>query len=261
MECVVIHHWMSCTSMTNSINSTNSLSRIDGWIRRARAPAHIRSYCVSFALPLILLSAYWATRPFPDIIASKSISLELLTHPQRMNIQLASRYLDNVIVKPGEQFSFNKTVGPRTEHRGYVAAPSYVGSQTAATAGGGICLLSSCLYQLALESGMTIDKRTAHLRTIKTVPPGLDATVWYGQSDLVFKNSSSTPLQLRTTSDGSHLKLDLLGTASSTNICPLHDLQERIDKQHLRVRVVRSIKGKDEIVSDDIYGVAGEAVR
>lgn len=171
-------------------NSGMALSKTNSWMEYARTAIHLsqlKSYCVAVALPAILLATYWAMRPFPDIIASKSISLELLTEPQRMNIELASRYLDNVIIKPGEHFSFNQTIGPRTQRRGYTSAPSYIGSQTEPTTGGGICLLSSCLYQLALESGMTIDKRTAHLRTIKTVPPGLDATVWYGQSDLVFE--------------------------------------------------------------------------
>lgn len=219
--------------------------------------AHTRfgSYIVAFALPIALFAIYWTVRPFADTLTSRTISLTQLTVPQRLNIQLASKYLNGVTLRPGERFSFNQTVGPRTERRGYVAAPSYVESQTALTTGGGICLLSSCLYQLALESGLTIAQRTPHLRTIKTVPPGLDATVWYGQSDFVFINSSSAPIQLRTSSNDAQLKIEMVGSASSTHFCSLREKQERIDKNHLRVLVVRSRSGQDETVSDDLYGL------
>ena len=219
----------------------------------------IKSDWQSYALALVLLggsfATYWTTRPFADVVASKTVKIGELGRAQRMNIALAAKFLDGATIKPNEQFSFNKLIGPRTERRGYLGAPSYVGPDTPSTTGGGICLLSSCTYQLALESGMAIDKRTPHLRTIKTVAPGLDATVWYGQSDLTFTNKTHSPIQFHAFEDGPNLKVQLLGTKSDTHVCTLRTYQQRNDRDHMRVRVVRSGMGRDEVISDDLYGI------
>lgn len=219
----------------------------------------IKSDWQSYAIVLVLLIGaaitYWLTRPFADVVASKTVAIGELSKAQRMNITLAAKYLDGATIKPGETFSFNRLIGPRTERRGYVGAPSYVGPDTPSTTGGGICLLSSCIYQLALESGMAIDKRTPHLRTIRTVAPGLDATVWYGQSDLTFVNKTNSPIQFHAFPDGSDLKVQLLGTRSDIHICTLHTYQQKNDRDHVRVRVVRSGLGHDQVISDDLYGV------
>ncbi|CAN5664417.1 hypothetical protein BH10CYA1_BH10CYA1_52010 [soil metagenome] len=219
----------------------------------------IKSDWQSYAVALVLLggtfATYWTTRPFADVVASKTVEIGALSKAQRMNISLAAKFLDGATIKPGEQFSFNKLIGPRTERRGYLGAPSYVGPDTPSTTGGGICLLSSCTYQLALESGMTVDKRTPHLRTIKTVTPGLDATVWYGQADLTFTNKTNSPIQFHAFQDGSDLKVQMLGTRSDIHVCTLRTYQQRDDRDHLRVRVVRSGLGKDQVISDDLYGL------
>lgn len=214
-----------------------------------------QSYVVALSLLGAAAGAYWLTRPFADVVACKTVEISGLNKAQRMNVTLAARYLDGATIKPGEQFSFNKLIGPRTERRGYVGAPSYVGNDTLSTTGGGICLLSSCVYQLALESGMSIESRTPHLRTIKTVAPGLDATVWYGQSDLSFTNKTNSPIQFHAFDTGSDLKVQLLGTKSDIQKCTLRTYQERNDREHVRVRVVRSGLGRDQVISDDLYGV------
>ncbi|HEY9679420.1 MAG TPA: VanW family protein [Drouetiella sp.] len=213
------------------------------------------SYAIAGTLLAVAAATFWFTRPFADVVASKGVEIGDLSKAQRMNITLAAKYLDGATIKPGEEFSFNKLVGPRTEQRGYLNAPSYVGPDTPLTMGGGICLLSSCVYQLALESGMSVDKRTPHLRTIKTVPPGLDATVWYGQSDLTFKNDTKSPIQLHAFDTGRELKIEMLGTHSDIHTCTLHLFQVRNDREHVRVRVVRSGLGRDQVISDDLYGI------
>ncbi len=214
-----------------------------------------KSYALTLTLLVFAFGIYWTTRPFADVVASKTVAIGELNKAQRMNITLAAKFLDGATIKPGEQFSFNKLIGPRTERRGYLGAPSYVGADTPSTTGGGICLLSSCTYQLALESGMAIESRTPHLRTVKTVAPGLDATVWYGQSDLTFTNKTNSPIQFHAFPDGSDLKVQLLGTRADIHKCTLRTYQQRNDRDHLRVRVVRSGLGRDQEISDDLYGV------
>ncbi len=214
-----------------------------------------KSYALTLGLLFVAFGIYWMTRPFADIVASKTVTIGALSKAQRMNITLAAKFLDGATIKPGEQFSFNKLIGPRTERRGYLGAPSYVGPDSPSTTGGGICLLSSCIYQLALESGMAIENRTPHLRTVKTIAPGLDATVWYGQSDLTFVNKTNSPIQFHAFPDGSDLKVQMLGTRADIHKCTIRTYQQRNDRDHLRVRVVRSGLGRDQEISDDLYGV------
>lgn len=214
-----------------------------------------QSYAMVFALLAGASTAYGMMRPFADVVASKMVAIGELSTAQRMNITLAAKYLDGATIKPGETFSFNRMIGPRTQRRGYVGAPSYVGPDTPSTTGGGVCLLSSCVYQVALESGLAIEQRTPHLRTIKTVAPGLDATVWYGQSDLTFHNNTNSPIQFHAYPDGSNLKVQLLGTKSDIHQCTLRTYQQKNDRDHVRVRVVRCGMGHDQVISDDLYGI------
>ena len=169
-----------------------------------------------FALPLGLAVACLAAQPFPRTLHHKNIAIRTLSQAQRSNLAIAARYLDGRVLKPGERFSFNQVVGPRTLQRGYRPAPSYLGGDSPNTVGGGICLLSSGLYQLALESGLTVTRRVPHLRTIHSVPPGLDATVWYGGADLELENTLLQPIQLKVGLDSGQVKVILMGSKPLT---------------------------------------------
>ena len=100
-------------------------------------------------------------------------------------------------------------MGPRIYRRGYAPSPSYVDADTPNTFGGGICVLSSTLYQLALKAALPIIERHAHTRPMLTVAPGKDATVWYGGPDLKFTNPYSSPIQLQAKVDGATLNVSL----------------------------------------------------
>src|SRR5262249_48727269 len=149
-------------------------------------------YCLPIALALVI----WLADPFARPLVEKSAPLTSLNSAQKVNIQVAAKSINGTILKPGDEFSFNRIVGPRTSERGYETARTYLDRESPLTAGGGICLLSSILYQAALESGLSIKERVAHERTIKTVAPGLDATVWYGKADLRFLNNQNYPIMI-----------------------------------------------------------------
>jgi len=163
------------------------------------------------AIPLVLLMACLAGRPFSTTLLERRWSVTSLSQAQVNNLGVAVRRLDGLILRPGARFSFNRVVGPRTVARGYKPALSYLGGDSPATLGGGICLLSSAVYQVALVSGMAIEQRVPHLRTIHSIPPGLDATVWYGGADLRFVNTLRQPVRMATRMEGRHLRLALQG--------------------------------------------------
>jgi len=210
---------------------------------------------ILLALPVILLAIYFLTNPFAESIGSKTVSLTVLSPAQKSNINLAAESLDGVVLKPQEEFSFNALVGPRSSRRGYLKAPSYVGPDSPATLGGGICLLSSAVYQLALETGMTIVARTAHLRPIKTVQPGLDATVWYPATDLRFVNNRSYPIRLICHSLPDQLNIGLLAQSGTARdyTGSIHRQVFQPSARELQVSVIRESKGRRSLVSRDLY--------
>ncbi|MDQ0060334.1 VanW family protein [Paenibacillus harenae] len=113
------------------------------------------------------------------------------------NIQLAAKAINNRVVFPNETFSFNETVGKRTEAKGYMRAPVIVRGEVSEGIGGGICQISSTLFNAADRAGLQIVNRYSHSRHVPYVPPGRDATVsWHGP-DFVFKNKYNEPILIR----------------------------------------------------------------
>ncbi len=100
------------------------------------------------------------------------------------------KYLDGTVVPPGDIFSFNETVGPRTREAGFEEAIIIAGQEFVPGLGGGVCQVSTTLYNAALKAGMKITERSRHSRMIHYVPIGLDAAVSYGVIDLKFQNTS-----------------------------------------------------------------------
>ncbi|WP_079526014.1 VanW family protein [Halobacillus hunanensis] len=116
------------------------------------------------------------------------------------NISLATEAINNHVVFPGELFSFNQVVGKRTKEKGYMRAPVIVKGELSEDIGGGICQVSSTLYNAVDEAGLEIVERYSHSRQVPYVPKGRDATVsWYGP-DFTFKNEYNQPILIRATS-------------------------------------------------------------
>ncbi len=113
------------------------------------------------------------------------------------NISVACGSINNTVLWPGEEFSFNETTGPRTAERGYLPAPIIISGSFDIGYGGGVCQVSSTLYNAALKAHLAIVERHAHSKPIHYVPPGKDATVSYGDQDLRFRNNREGPLIIK----------------------------------------------------------------
>ncbi|SHF17616.1 Vancomycin resistance protein YoaR, contains peptidoglycan-binding and VanW domains [Seinonella peptonophila] len=113
------------------------------------------------------------------------------------NIRLASKAIDGIILLPGEKFSFNKVVGERTEARGYKTAGVIVKGEFSEGIGGGICQVSSTLFNSVDQAGLKIVRRFSHSATVTYVPPGRDATVSWDGPDFKFKNNFNKPIMIR----------------------------------------------------------------
>lgn len=209
-------------------------------------------------LPIGLAAIFFLGHPFRDELASRVFSLTSLNPTQQCNISIAAHALDNYVVEPGQLFSFNTVVGPRTDSRGYRSARSYLGNESPATFGGGICLVSSALYQAALVSGLKIEERLPHLRTIASVAPGLDATVWYGNADLKFRNTTAHPLQIKANVKDHNLYVKILSENRKDSPAPaeLKTFIASHNRNELLVEVFRDTEGKRSFISRDHYQIS-----
>jgi len=113
------------------------------------------------------------------------------------NIMLASKAIHNYVLLPGEIFSFNKVVGKRTREKGYLQAPVIVRGELSEGIGGGICQVSSTLFNAVDKAGLHILQRYAHSRHVAYVPPGRDATVSWDGPDFVFQNKYAYPILIK----------------------------------------------------------------
>ncbi len=118
------------------------------------------------------------------------------SYNRSINIALASSEINDLILAPGETFSFNEVVGERTEQRGYQIAHVYSNGEVIDGIGGGICQVSSTLYNATLFADLEIVDRGSHQFTVGYVPLGRDATVSYGYKDYAFANNTPYPIKV-----------------------------------------------------------------
>lgn len=125
------------------------------------------------------------------------------------NIRLAVAALNGTIIKPGQEFSFNNTTGARTEEKGYKPATAYLNGEVVQEPGGGVCQVSSTLYNAVVFAGLKSTERHAHSYEPSYVTPGEDAAVSYGGPDFKFVNNSEYPLAIKASFSASDRKLTI----------------------------------------------------
>ena len=133
--------------------------------------------------------------------------------PNRIhNVQLVSHLVDKHVIAPGETFSFNGATGARTADKGFREAPVIINGELQTGLGGGVCQVSTTVFNAAYEAGLPIVSRTNHALYISHYPQGRDATVNYPDLDLKFRNDTGHWLLLRTWVGSSSLTVALYGT-------------------------------------------------
>jgi vancomycin resistance protein YoaR len=134
------------------------------------------------------------------------------------NVQLVARLIDRTLIPPNSQFSFNRTTGERTPEKGFLEAPVIINGELQTALGGGVCQVSTTVFNAAYEAGLPIDSRTNHALYISHYPQGRDATVNYPDIDLTFRNDTNKWLLLRTFVGSSSLTVNLYGTPNGRRV-------------------------------------------
>ena len=125
------------------------------------------------------------------------------------NVRLACEGLNGYIVKPGQEFSFNKAIGERTEERGFDYATAYLEGQVIEELGGGICQVSTTLYNAVFAAGLISTYRKSHTFEPSYITPGLDATVSFNGPDYRFLNTSNYSIGIKASYNKQKVKIDI----------------------------------------------------
>jgi len=134
------------------------------------------------------------------------------------NVALVAKLIDGALVAPGARFSFNQTTGERNAAKGFEEAPVIINGELESGIGGGVCQVSTTVFNAAFEAGLSIEKRTNHALYISHYPLGRDATVNYPDLDLVFRNDTDHWLLLRTFVGTGSLTVNLYGTPTGRRV-------------------------------------------
>ena len=133
---------------------------------------------------------------FPDQLGTFTTRYDVSDRDRSTNLVIACQKINGKVVLAGETFSYNKALGPRTAAAGYRNGKIYSGGEVVDGIGGGICQISSTLYNTVLMSNLEIVERRNHQFVTSYVPAGRDATVVYGMTDFKFKNTRKYPIRI-----------------------------------------------------------------
>lgn len=149
---------------------------------------------------------------FRDTLASTSTSLNSGNKPRTSNVRLACSFINGTILNPGEEFSYNGTVGQRTSARGFKSAGAYLNGRVVDEVGGGVCQPSSTLYMAVLRADLEVTERRNHSFTVSYTPLGEDATVNWGTQDFKFRNNTDYPIKIYAEQSGGQMSIKIVGT-------------------------------------------------
>lgn len=194
----------------------------------------------------------------PGLMAAYRATLADPLPGELQNIALAAEKLAGTVVEPGGVFSQNKVVGPYTVGRGYRPGPTYKGTKITTTIGGGVCKIASVLYNVVIFSDLQIVRRYPHSMTVPYVPPGQDATVFYGFKDFQFKNTTAGPLLIWAQEVDNTLYMAVYGCGEPPKVTWHHSVLKRFSFSKLYRYNPKLPVGQEKVV---LKGQEGLVVR
>lgn len=220
-------------------------------------------------------------RQMDTVLGSYGTTFDTRVTGRSANINLASKSVNGTLLMPGESFSFNESTGPRSIKEGYQEAPVIVNGELVPGIGGGICQVSSTLYNAVLRADLEIISRRNHSLAVAYLPLGQDATVSYGYIDFIFANNTNYPIYIESVVNGNKLTVNIHGKKEKDTTVTLHSVvnetiepkieykedpnlyvgEEKVEKEGKRGYKVSTYKiylkdGKEvkrELVSKDTY--------
>jgi vancomycin resistance protein YoaR len=153
------------------------------------------------------------------------------------NVHLIGDYMDGEIIRPGETFSYNERVGPRTAERGFREGQMIFGGVLIPSIGGGVCQTATTIFNAAFEAGLPIKTRYNHSFYISHYPVGRDATVSWGGPDLVFRNDLKSAILVKTSYTDHTFTVSFYGTKQGRKVVASTSAQTNFTQPQLQYAV------------------------
>lgn len=178
---------------------------------------------------------------------------------EEFNVHLGASSIAGIVIQPNDIFSQNKSIGPYTEARGYQKGPSYSGSNLMTTIGGGVCKISSTLYNVSILSNLQIIERYNHAMPVPYVPYGQDATVAYGAKDFKFKNNTEFPILIWAEGIDNRLYVGFYGKEKPPEIEWNHKVLNKVEApKHYRSNPDLK-EGEEKVIVEGMDGATVES--
>lgn len=189
---------------------------IDFDITMEEAQELLKENKAEYEIPLKITEADTKVKDLGDKLFKQTLSKYTTIYDagnknRASNIALASKTINDIVLLPGEVFSYNGTLGNTTKEKGYKQGGAYVGGKVVQAYGGGICQVSTTLYNAVLYANLEIVERYNHSYPVSYVPAGRDATVAYGGKDFKFKNSRKYPIKISANAKNGVVSICILG--------------------------------------------------
>ena len=194
---------------------------------------------------------------FRDLLASVDSPLTDNTVRTR-NIEIAASMLNDTILLPGQEFSYNGALGERTEEKGYGSAAAYRDGQVVEEIGGGICQISSALYYCCMLADEEILERTNHRYYQSYLPLGVDATVSWGGPDFRFRLKGDYPIRMYAVIQGNQLHVELWGTKLDEGHVEVESVVNRTIPHGVVYYEHKNVRSGNQVITD--YGRDGMVV-
>ena len=151
------------------------------------------------------------TEAFPDLLATFSTKYQASNVNRTTNLKLAAKKVNGTVLLPNQEFSYNKKLGERTVAAGYKEAATFSNGKVVDGLGGGICQISSTLYDAVVMANLNVTVRRNHQFVTSYVPAGKDATVVWGSQDFKFVNTRKYPIKITATVQGGIATIQIWG--------------------------------------------------
>lgn len=202
---------------------------------------------------------------FRDVLSSFGSVYEY-NYNRTINLELACDAINGTVLQPGDVFSFNDVVGERTAEKGYREGIVYVSGNSESELGGGVCQVASTIYYCAMLADLEIVQREEHQFLVTYVPGGLDATVYWGNLDFQFKNSTDYPLKINAYLYNGRCYIELIGTNVDGTYCELESERTAYEPCSISYttdasKVQSGYDGSTYVVTRYVYDANGQLIR
>lgn len=196
------------------------------------------------------------------LLASYTTTFDPSMAGRTYNIKVAARAFDELLVLPGQEVSFNRVVGPRSFEAGYRTAPIIVNNEFVDGLGGGVCQVSTTLYNCVLLANLEIVERVCHSLPVSYVPIGRDATVVYDAIDFIFRNNTDSYLLIKTYVSASQVTFKIFGNSSFKRDVSVYSwITEEIEPPVVYKEDPNLPRGEQVVVQEGSKGFRAAAVR